>query len=47
MTKLLRGKILHFEWEIAMCGKTFAVAFCRLILLIDKVMVCRKRFATE
>ena len=25
------------------CGKTFTVAFCRLILPIDKATICRKK----
>ena len=36
-------------WMLAICGKTFTVAFLyRLILLIDdKAMICRKRFVIE
>ena len=39
------GELLRFEWKIAIHGKTFAVAFCRLILLIDMAMICGKTFA--
>ena len=28
-----RGKFLHFEWKMAIYGKNFAIAFCRLILI--------------
>ena len=27
MAKLLRGELSHFEWKMAICGKTFAVIF--------------------
>ena len=45
MTKHPQGKLLHFEWEMTIHGKTLALAFCRLILLINKAMIFRERFA--
>ena len=44
-----KGKFcMHAFWVLAIRGKIFTVAFpCRLILLIDKAMICRKRFVVE
>ena len=41
------GKLSHLGLKMAICGKTFPVVFYRLILLIDKAMICRKRFLIE
>ena len=41
------GKPFIFEWEMAISGKTFTEAFCRLKLLIDKAMICGKTFMIE
>ena len=42
-----RGKLSCLQWKIAIHSKTFAVAFCRLILLIDMAIIHRKTFVVE
>ena len=37
-------RLLYFGWEIGIHSKTFSIAFCRLLLLIHKVIIYMKRF---
>ena len=41
------GKLSWLGYKIAICGKTFAVAACRLTLPIDKAIICGKTFVIE
>ena len=41
-----RGQLSHFRWKMTThctCRRIFALAFCRLILPIDKAIICRKK----
>ena len=43
--KICGGKFLHLKWNITIHGKSYAIAFCWIISLIDKAFIGRKRFA--
>ena len=47
MVKLPQGKPLYLESKMVIHGKTFTVAACTLILLINTATFHRKRFAIE